>query len=187
MGRNKLALAVGKMTLGSLALDTAVQSALDRIFIISNERDDLAWLPARLKMHEKCKMVKCRDAGEGQSASIRCGIEYAIEAGASAIVILLADQPFITSRMIDEMVACWKLHPTSKYISTTHDGTMKPPILITKELFPNLLKIRGDQGARKVLRGEFLEHGKQLPCTDARLVFDVDDADDYSNLLSKME
>ena len=90
MGRNKLALPVGKMALGSLALDTAVQSILNGIGIITNEKDNLSWIPDRLKNHKKCKVIICPDADDGQSASLRCGIEYAKEIGASAIVVLLA-------------------------------------------------------------------------------------------------
>lgn len=187
MGQNKLALPVGKMALGSLALDTAVQSKLDGICVVTNADDDLSWLPDQLKSHEKCHVVTCLDADDGQSASLRCGIEYAVEAGASAIVILLADQPFLTIRMIDEMVLCLNRHPDSKYIATAHDGTMKPPILFTRELFPTLLTIHGDQGARNLLRHVLIDEGKQLPCEDARLVFDVDDANDYASLLSLLE
>ena len=65
MGRNKLSLAVGKMALGSLALDTAVQSSLDEICVVVNGIDDLSWMPERLKGHEKYKVVKCTDADEG--------------------------------------------------------------------------------------------------------------------------
>lgn len=187
MGENKLALPVGKMPLGSLALDTALQSSLDCICIITNGDDDLSWLPKRLRTHEKCKIVKCPNANEGQSASLRCGIEKAMSIGATAIVILLADQPFITVQMIDEMIDCLKQHPDSKYIATTHEGTMKPPILFTHELFPSLLQIRGDEGARKILRGSLFNIGKQLPCNDSRLVFDVDDAKDYATLLSQLD
>ena len=187
MGTNKLSLAVGKMALGSLALDTAVQSSLDSICIIVNKNDELTWISERLKSHEKCKVVTCPDADTGQSASLRCGIEYAMEAGASAIVVLLADQPFITIQMIDEMVDCLRQHPNSKYIATTHDGTLKPPILLSSELFSTALEIHGDQGARGILRGPLVMEGKHLPCNDARLVFDVDDADDYAALLSQLE
>lgn len=187
MGANKLALPVGKMALGSLALDTAVQSKLDEICIVTNADGNLDWLPEQLKTHEKCTIVTCLNAGDGQSASLSCGLEYARKAGASAIVVLLADQPFITIRMIDEMVSCLKRHPDSKYIATTHEGTMKPPILFSRDLFPALQAIQGDQGARNVLRGILIEEGKQLPCEDARLVFDVDDADDYAALLSLIE
>ncbi|MFC5603368.1 NTP transferase domain-containing protein [Sporosarcina koreensis] len=187
MGQNKLALPVGKMALGSLALDTAVQSKLDVICVVTNADDELSWMPDQLKSHEKCKIITCPDADEGQSASLRCGIEYAAESGASAIVVLLADQPFLTIRMIDEMVSRLKLHPDSKYIATSYNGTMKPPILFTRELFPTLLTIRGDQGARNLLRGVLSDEGKQLPCEDARLVFDVDNPDDYASLLSLLE
>lgn len=187
MGRNKLALAVGKKTLGSLALDTAIQSTLDTVCIVVNENDELSWLPKRMKTHEKCKVVICPGSDEGQSASLRCGIEYARKIGTSAIVILLADQPFITIRMIDEIIACFQEHPNSKYIATAHDGTMKPPILFTRDLFPALLEVRGDQGAREFLHRAAADTGKQLPCHDPRLVFDVDDERDYAVLLSQLE
>jgi molybdenum cofactor cytidylyltransferase len=187
MGTNKLSLPVGKMALGSLALDTAVQSLLDSICIVVNKNDDLSWISEGLKAHDKCKVVICTDVEDGQSASLRCGIEVAMEAGASAIVVLLADQPFITIKMIDEMVECLRQHPNSKYIATTHDGTLKPPILFTRDLFPDLLKIRGDQGAREILRRASVDAGKQLPCHDPRLVFDVDDPEDYAVLLSQLE
>ena len=185
MGTDKLALPIGKMALGSLALDTAVQSTLKQIYIVAKEGDELSWLPNRLRNHEKCTVLPCSNAGDGQSVSLRCGISHAKNFGASAAVVLLADQPFITAAMIDEMLKCWNSHPTSKYVATTYEGTMKPPILFSSEVFPILLNIKGDKGARELLHGTLFTQGKRLPCMDHRLLFDVDTPDDYNLLLTE--
>ena len=37
MGSNKLALPVGTMTVGSLALETALKSSLDKVYIITKD------------------------------------------------------------------------------------------------------------------------------------------------------
>ncbi|MDN4607618.1 nucleotidyltransferase family protein [Sporosarcina highlanderae] len=184
MGQNKLALQVGKMTLGSLALDTAIDSSLDRICIVTNADDDLSWMPSRMRFHEKCTILPCPDSIVGQSLSLQCGIRHAIAIGAKAAVVLLADQPFITKMMIDEMISCYNTNPESKYVATTQDGMIKPPVLFSSSLFPTLLNLRGDKGAREVLRGSLIDHGKRVPCEDHRLLFDVDTPDDYKSLLS---
>ncbi|MDW0115453.1 nucleotidyltransferase family protein [Sporosarcina thermotolerans] len=185
MGENKLALQVGKMTLGSLALDTAIDSALDQIFVVTNADDELYWIPSRMRTHKKCTILPCPNSNEGQSVSLQCGIKHAMEHGASAAIVLLADQPFITKLMINEMINCFNQNPNSQYVATaSYDGLMKPPILFSSSLFPALLNIRGDKGAREIIRGRVYNQGKRLPCEDHRLLFDVDTPEDYNSLLS---
>lgn len=185
MGENKLALQVGKMSLGSLALDTAIDSALEQIYIVTNVDDELSWIPSRMKSHEKCTILPCEKSNEGQSESLQCGIRRAMENGASAAIVLLADQPFITKLMIDEMINCFNQNPKSQYVATaSQDGLMRPPILFSSTLIPALLNIQGDKGAREMLRGTLFNQGKQVPCEDHRLLFDVDTPEDYHSLLS---
>ncbi|WP_339250159.1 nucleotidyltransferase family protein [Sporosarcina sp. FSL W8-0480] len=185
MGENKLALQVGKMSLGSLALDTAIDSSLDQIYVVTNAEDDLTWIPSRMKSHEKCTILPCPNSYEGQSVSLQCGIKHASENGATAAIVLLGDQPFITKLMIDEMINCFNQNPDSQYVATaSQDGVMKPPILFSSSLFETLLNIQGDMGAREILRGTLFNQGKRVPCKDHRLLFDVDTPEDYHSLLS---
>ena len=100
MGSHKLALPVGTMTVGSLALETALKSPLDEIYIITKETDDVDWLPVEMKSDAKCTIIKCSSAHEGQSESLRCGIQRAQANRADAVIVMLADQPFITIQMI---------------------------------------------------------------------------------------
>ena len=58
------------------------------------------------------------------------------------------------------------------------------PYLFSASLFPSILDLEGDTGARAVLRGIPQNMGRKIPCKDKRFVFDVDTVDDYKELLS---
>lgn len=182
MGSNKLTLPVGTMTLGSLALKTALASSLDEVYIITKELDNTDWLPFEMGSNSKCKLLKCSTAHKGQSESLRHGIRQAQANSADAVIIMLADQPLITVQMIEEMILCIKNTPVHKFVATTFENTIMPPVLFTSSMYPELLKLRGDKGARMLLQGDFLHNGKLLPCTDQRFVFDVDTKDDYQTM-----
>ena len=182
MGSHKLALPVGTMTVGSLALETALKSPLDEIYIITKETDNVDWLPVEMKSDAKCTIIKCSSAHEGQSESLRCGIQRAQANRADAVIVMLADQPFITIQMIKNMIECLKANPTCKFVATAYEQSLMPPILFSSSMYNELLMLRGDKGAREILKGDFLQKGKLLPCTDERLVFDVDTKDNYQKL-----
>lgn len=182
MGEDKLALPVGKMSLGSLALETALQSSLHKVYVIT--QGDGQWISSKLLTDDKLVVVTCSIAHEGQSASIRCGIERAHLEKADAAMIILGNQPFITVLMIDELIACMKKNPSCSNVATSHGALMIPPILFSASIFPTLLTLKGDAGARSILKNKVLYSGKQLPCGDKRLVFDVDTQEDYAKFLS---
>lgn len=184
MGTNKLELPVGKMSLGSLALETALKSSLDKVIVITREDDDGSWIPTEMRENSKVTIVRCSTADDGQSESLRFGIREAQADGADAVMVLLADQPFITVLMINEIIACMKKTPSCNYVAASHNELPMPPVLFAAKMFPELLNLSGDKGARALLRGESLHAGKRLPCADQRLYFDVDTREDYEKLLS---
>ena len=185
MGTNKLALPIGTMSLGSLALETALQSALTRIYVIVQQTDDVQWLPAEMKEHEKCIIVPCATAAEGQSESLRCGIKSAQEDDIDAVMVVLADQPFITTQIIDRMIACMHEAPAKKFIATSYNETISPPILFSSSLYPALLNVTGDTGAKTLIQ-ELKNEGTLLPCTDKRLISDIDTKEEYAGLLATL-
>ena len=187
MGTHKLALPVGMMSLGSLALETALRSSLNLIYVIVQETDDMIWLPSNMKADERCKILQCTTAAEGQSESLRCGIRQAKEDGFDAVMVMLADQPFITTLMINEMIACIRDKPSRKFIATSFDGIISPPVLFSSAMYPALFNLTGDAGAKTLLHDALLNEGKLLPCNDKRLVFDIDTKEDYDKLFSYLE
>lgn len=177
MGRHKLSLPAGSSTVGSLALEIALHSSLDNIYVIVKDSDDAAWLPSAVKKHEKCIVVQCPCSRKGQSATLRFGIQQAQDA--DAVIVMLADQPFITADMIERLIHCVKSSPAIHFAATAYGETIAPPILFSSAMYDELSALQGDKGARAILHGPLLAKGILLPCTDSNALFDIDTAVQY--------
>jgi molybdenum cofactor cytidylyltransferase len=70
---------------------------------------------------------------------------------AEAIIILLGDQPGIAAASIDRLVERWN-RDRPPIVMTTYSGKRSHPVLFARELFPELLALEGDRGARDVIR-----------------------------------
>lgn len=183
MGTSKLALPVGTMTLGSLGLETILQSSLKTVYVIVQESDDIRWIPDHLQKNPKCMIIHCTDAQYGQSETLKCGIHQVLQNQIDAALIFLADQPFITVQLIENMMICLQQNTATQFVATTYDHVIYPPVLFKKELFHTLFKIKGDYGAKAILKGDILNHGTMLPCDDQRLIWDVDTKEDFVQFL----
>lgn len=186
MGFNKLLLPLGNMSLGSLALHTALMSQLDRILVITKEEDPLDWIDPSLLVHslrEKWYSIPCAIASQGQAYSLRCGLQEAQKGKAEAVMILLADQPFISCEMINELIFHYKnsLQENKQYdyVAASYQEIPRPPILFSNRLFPLLLNMQGDKGARQLLRKGAAFEGITIEYEDARKFHDVDTEEEY--------
>ncbi|KXH81748.1 NTP transferase domain-containing protein [Sporosarcina sp. HYO08] len=180
MGRNKLTLPIGTKFLGSMALETAIHASFTKIYCIVTESDDLNWMTPSQLEHPKCVILRCPDAHKGQSESLRCGILQAKRDEMSAALILLADMPFVTVQMLEEMIACMKEQNDCSFVATSIKEMITPPVLVSNTLFDELLTIHGDIGARRLLEKR-IQSGKLIPCKDERFVFDIDTPEDYDH------
>lgn len=182
MGQNKLALPVGNATVGNLALETALKSSLDSLYIITQCKE-AHWIKPDLVHNGKCIIVPCTSANKGQSESLRCGIEKAMLENVDAAMIILGDQPFITLQMIEKLINYMKKAQTAKFVAASHNQIIKPPVLFSASMFPALLSLKGDMGAKALLQGELLHQGKVYPFTDEWCFFDIDTKNDYEKFL----
>lgn len=193
MGRSKLTLTLGKKPLGSIALETAIHSALDGIVIVTQKDDPLDWIPPSffIQPHfEKWIHAPCELSTKGQAESIKCGLRTAYEMGAEAIMILLADQPFVTVRMINQIISLYHKVQTKenvKYITASYTGIARPPVLFDSCLYPELLKLQGDEGARRLIRNGRERGGLVIEYKDIEHFIDIDTPLDYQTILETQE
>jgi len=83
-----------------------------------------------------------------QSGSLRLGVQKALAFEPDQIVVALGDMPFVTSTLIGQV--CERCGGTGP--STASDGTRKlPPACFPRASFEHLSKMKGDQGARRIL------------------------------------
>jgi CTP:molybdopterin cytidylyltransferase MocA len=145
-GRKQLAELDGRPLLEH-ALE-AMESApvAERIVVLGADADEVR---AGVDLHG-ARTVVCDYWAEGQSASLRAGLDAAGD-DADAVVVTLGDQPHIATRAIAAVVAA--RGNGAQAVRATYSGAPGHPVLIERELFAALHQLTGDEGARVVLQG----------------------------------
>ena len=95
-------------------------------------------------------IVVNRQWRQGLSGSIRTGIA-ALPSTARAALVLLVDQGAIGPADLELLAAAWRKAPRS-IVAARADGVLGPPAILPRHLFTALRRLRGDQGARDLLR-----------------------------------
>lgn len=179
MGCSKLDLPLGSRPLGSIALETALASNLDKILVVTSEKDTLEWVSSQLfqkTYQKKWVHVSCKASWKGQAESLKCGLIAAEKFQAVAIMILLADQPFVTKEMINQIITLYKKE-IPKYVASDYNGMLRPPVLFGSRMFPYLFQLQGDQGARRLIRGS--NQGLTIKFAEGKSFLDVDTMEQY--------
>lgn len=121
--------------------------AIDRIVVVLGARADEIRSGVELGRAEP---VICADWDEGQAASLRCGI--AAVADAEAAVLTLGDMPRVTPAVIARFADLAAEHGAVARARAVYDGTPGHPVVLGREYFEQVASLRGDVGARDVLK-----------------------------------
>jgi len=89
---------------------------------------------------------------EGMASSIRCGMQALLDISpaADAVIIMVCDQPFVSASLLYELITVQK-ERGKKIVASKYANTMGPPVLFHKSIFPELLELKGDAGARDII------------------------------------
>lgn len=181
---HKLALPLCGTTIGNSALQNALNSVLDQIFVVTREEDPLKWIDSKLfhaPLRNKWTPLACRDCDMGQAHSLRCGLLAAIDRKPKGIMVLLADQPFVSENLINDLVRTYEKLQSEKntlFLAARFQGIPRPPIIFSPEAYPELLQLEGDEGARSLLKKQKLA-GAFKDYANAGAFLDIDTMEDY--------
>ncbi|HUJ13111.1 MAG TPA: nucleotidyltransferase family protein [Thermoanaerobaculia bacterium] len=101
-----------------------------------------------LKPARTLRIVENPDASEGMASSIRAGVE----ATRGDVLMMLCDQPYVTSEHLRALVDAH-----APIAATGYNGIRGVPALFAAKFREELLALRGDAGARRIIeahRGE---------------------------------
>jgi molybdenum cofactor cytidylyltransferase len=122
----------------------------------------------------EAKIVHNDRWAEGMGTSIARGID-AIYDQADAVILMLCDQPLITSEILNAFAAKAEVG----LVAAEYNGTIGVPALFAKEVFPELRALNGKEGAKKILL-ENEARVVRIPCPEAAV--DIDTAADFQRL-----
>jgi len=178
LGRPKQLLAFKGSTLVRHVVSMALQSCADPVIVVTGAGHEA--VAAALPADSKIRLVENREWREGIAASIRAGIRSLPDAGISADAAILAvcDQPDISAQLLNELVDVW-MASGKPIVASSYAGTMGTPVLFDKSLFPALLALQGDTGAKKII----FQHPQQVATVNfPQGFFDIDTPEQYEAL-----
>jgi molybdenum cofactor cytidylyltransferase len=103
----------------------------------------------RLLAHSPASVIINRHWEEGMASSLRFGIS-SLPPATDAVMILLGDQVAITADDLKRLCDAWK-GEDSVIAASVYEQRVGVPAIFPRVTFSELLELRGDQGARKVL------------------------------------
>jgi molybdenum cofactor cytidylyltransferase len=153
MGRPKQLLPLGGRPMLQSVLNEAAASCLEEVILVLGYRAEL--IRKAIECPAPVRVVVNREYAEGQSASLRAGLRGA-NPRAAAAAILLGDQPGVTKALIDAMAAAFLAAglPAARPVYAGPNGRRIPghPVFLARRTWPDLEDLRGDEGARALLR-----------------------------------
>ncbi len=175
---SKLLALVGDTALVRLAVSAALDAQVGEVVVITGDRADdvarsLAGLPARI--------VREPRFADGMATSLGRGV-LELRA-ADAIMITLGDVPGVLPEAYRRVAARWQATGAAIVVPRYADATApSPPTLFGSALFDELLALRGDVGARRVIaRHPSVVVEEPMAWPAPRDVDTLDDLDEYLN------
>ena len=164
---------------GQTLIERITETALSisgEVLIVLGGNSELI-LPKLERFNNVISTIYNPDWKEGMGTSIRIGVEKLAE-NSDLIIILLSDQPFISKVLLQNMLQIYA-KTQNPIVSCVYSNTLGVPILFDKSVFPELLKLNGDKGAKSFLH---LYKDRISTIDFPEGIVDIDTLEDVENL-----
>lgn len=174
LGQPKQLLSYKGTTLLRYVAETACSAAPTRVAVVLGAH--MESLQCELQTCD-VTVIENNEWEEGLSSSIRAAL-HLLGNDLDAILFMTVDQPLVDERLLHSIILTY-LQSSSRVVASSYGGTAGIPALFDRTLFPDLLRLKGDQGAKEII----IREGK-----NARLVpfpngtMDIDTFPDYETL-----
>ena len=176
MGSNKLLFELDGESVLRGAARRALAAGLSPLVVVLGHESDRAWreiedLPLERTLNPLYE--------QGINSSLKAGILAVRRLEATAVVVMLADMPFVTPEMLTAMVDRYRTS-TAPLVISDYEGVNAPPMVYDQSLFAELLTMEGEGCGRQVVRRHRSE-AEVLPWPASALT-DIDLPEDYARV-----
>jgi molybdenum cofactor cytidylyltransferase len=176
LGQPKQLLELDGRPLLQHAIDAAEGAGLRDVVVVLGHRAEE--VEAAIATSSGTRIVVNPDYLQGQATSLRAGLS-AMDHDAEAAIVLLGDQPAVTSASLRAVVSAYE-GSGRPVVQASYGGKPGHPVLFDRATWADLLAVEGDTGAREVLKRhpewvERVELGGEVPA-------DLDTWPDYERL-----
>lgn len=121
------------------------------------------------------------DWQSGMSSSINKGLTdlLVLNPECQSCIFAVCDQPYVSRIIFENLIT--KYQQTGKgIIASSYSETLGTPVLFDKKYFNQLLALKGQEGAKKIIN-KFLDDTVSIPFENGNI--DIDTPEDYSKLI----
>lgn len=158
-----------------------VQKAVDfPIYLVlgANAEKIKAQLP-----NTNLNIVENNEWQEGMGSSIRIGVQAVIDSANKydGVLILVCDQPHLSETAIKDLISL-QANKKSSITASFYANIAGTPALFHQTAFSDLLALKGDQGAKRIIQ----QRDQELAKLQFEMgVLDIDTPEDYQQLLKQ--
>ena len=172
----QLARLEGKSLIRSIT-EVAVSTGLKTLVVLGSQAEQIKSEISELEV----SVLINNDWETGLSSSIKAGLLRMLELNpdASAIMLVLSDQPSISKHTLENLAAS-QIETGKPIVASSYSNIAGTPALFTKPLFPQLMKLEGDRGAKTLIEKH---RDADVALVDApEAEFDIDFQDDLERI-----
>jgi molybdenum cofactor cytidylyltransferase len=178
MGQSKQKLLVSGKSLLNKTIDTALDSNIGKVIVVlgSEEKEH-----RKLITNNHVEIVFNSHWQNGMGSSLKEGLHHVLNRNekTSAVMILVCDQPLLTSQHLKLLNKKYQ-KTQSSIVASTYSGTLGVPAVFSHQHFDELLKLQDEQGAKKTIQQHIVE---TVAFPEGEI--DLDTPQDYQNFLQK--
>ena len=179
MGKPKLLLPFKGKTIIEAVVESAIRSEVDKVLVVvGSEREKVE---AKIK-NFPVEIAYNRDFRSGMLSSIQCGFK-ALPENAQAVLVILGDQPSISSEVINKIIAAYKKTGRG-IVLPVYKKDRGHPVLIDTKYRQEIERLNPNLGLRELVYNR-PEDILEVKVRTSGVLRDIDTADDYRNELEK--
>ena len=177
MGQPKLFLPWRGKAMLQWVLESVLTSAVSEVICVVR---DLTAVRAHISVSdERLSWLVNNPPDEGQSSSLIAGL-WAIDARSEGALFVAGDQPLLDSALINALIDR-SIEVPAPIVAPSFQGEIRNPALFCRALFPELLKLQGDQDERSLLK-KYRDRTAIVEWRDAASFMDIEDREDDERL-----
>ncbi len=176
MGKSKQLLDINGEPLLLHAIKTALDTKASDVIVVlganeQNHLDAISLMPIRTISNHFWK--------SGMGSSIKTGLHYLIKEipESKGVIIMVCDQPALTAGHLKQLIDTF-LQTRKPIVASYYSDTSGVPVLFARSFFSNILMLRDEHGAKKIIE-QFPDQVVTVPFPEGAV--DLDTIEDYEN------
>jgi molybdenum cofactor cytidylyltransferase len=179
LGQSKQLLDINGELLLHRSAKIALQSKANNVLVVlGSEKEKLAAVVQDLPI----EIYYNKDWEKGMGSSVKAGISQLMSKKISAVIIMVCDQPLISSSHLNNLIEKY-LNTKAPLVASSYADTVGVPALFDKSLFSEILKLEDENGAKKIINK--FKHSL-VPIDFPGGEVDLDTVEDYLNFKKRL-